>query len=231
MGLVDELIRMTRQHFAIARHVWQSREARLPDDGGDRSRSAAPRLLSGSRSSASRGTIPGSPGIAEARALLPRARRRARQAGGVGRRRHRGPRRERSRRAPSAVGLLHQRVADSRGLAVLCATCPSKPQPLRASMVDLSRTRAWAEGGYYARVFLNVAGPRARRVRAGRARRCAVRAELQLLCARSRAPDGAAWKNLVEAPADLYRAVQRRCARSARGIRRPERARAGDRGQ
>ena len=34
---------------------------------------------------------------------------------------------------------------------------PQEPTPLR-DVVDWSRTRAWAEGGYYARVFINVAG-------------------------------------------------------------------------
>ncbi len=34
---------------------------------------------------------------------------------------------------------------------------PTSPRPLR-EVVDWSRTRAWAEGGYYARVFLNVRG-------------------------------------------------------------------------
>ncbi|HEV2474054.1 MAG TPA: alkaline phosphatase family protein, partial [Chthonomonadales bacterium] len=33
---------------------------------------------------------------------------------------------------------------------------PERPQPLTASMVDWSRTRAWADGGYYGRLFLNV---------------------------------------------------------------------------
>ena len=35
---------------------------------------------------------------------------------------------------------------------------PSEPTPLTPSMVDWSRTKAWGEGGYYARVSLNVAG-------------------------------------------------------------------------
>ena len=34
----------------------------------------------------------------------------------------------------------------------------SSAMPLDHSIVDWSRTRAWAEGGYYARVFVNVAG-------------------------------------------------------------------------
>lgn len=35
---------------------------------------------------------------------------------------------------------------------------PDKPTRLKPSMVDWSRTRAWGDGGYYARVFFNVAG-------------------------------------------------------------------------
>ncbi|MBZ0252509.1 MAG: alkaline phosphatase family protein, partial [Candidatus Methylomirabilis sp.] len=35
---------------------------------------------------------------------------------------------------------------------------PAKPGPLRTKDIDWTRTRAWASGGYYARVFLNVAG-------------------------------------------------------------------------
>lgn len=35
---------------------------------------------------------------------------------------------------------------------------PSQPTPLDHASIDWKRTTAWAEGGYYARVFLNVAG-------------------------------------------------------------------------
>jgi predicted AlkP superfamily phosphohydrolase/phosphomutase len=35
---------------------------------------------------------------------------------------------------------------------------PSAPTRLRPDMVDWDRTTAWGDGGYYARVFLNVAG-------------------------------------------------------------------------
>jgi len=35
---------------------------------------------------------------------------------------------------------------------------PTSPTPLRPDMVDWPRTTAWGEGGYYSRVFLNVAG-------------------------------------------------------------------------
>jgi predicted AlkP superfamily phosphohydrolase/phosphomutase len=35
---------------------------------------------------------------------------------------------------------------------------PARPGPLKMSQVDWSRTQVWSEGGYYARVFLNVEG-------------------------------------------------------------------------
>jgi len=35
---------------------------------------------------------------------------------------------------------------------------PTEPSPLDHGLVDWKRTTAWAEGGYYARVFLNVVG-------------------------------------------------------------------------
>jgi predicted AlkP superfamily phosphohydrolase/phosphomutase len=35
---------------------------------------------------------------------------------------------------------------------------PTEPVPLRPDMVDWTRTTAWGEGGYYCRLFLNVAG-------------------------------------------------------------------------
>jgi predicted AlkP superfamily phosphohydrolase/phosphomutase len=35
---------------------------------------------------------------------------------------------------------------------------PASPTPLAKAKVDWSRTKAWGDGGYYARVFLNVAG-------------------------------------------------------------------------
>ena len=35
---------------------------------------------------------------------------------------------------------------------------PASPEPLKPEWVDWARTEAWAEGGYYARVFFNVRG-------------------------------------------------------------------------
>jgi predicted AlkP superfamily phosphohydrolase/phosphomutase len=44
------------------------------------------------------------------------------------------------------------------GYLVLAQPRPSEPTPLAQLAVDWARTRAWAEGGYYARVYLNVEG-------------------------------------------------------------------------
>jgi predicted AlkP superfamily phosphohydrolase/phosphomutase len=43
------------------------------------------------------------------------------------------------------------------GLLVL-KEMPSAPTPFNPAMVDWDRTRVWSEGGYYARVFLNMKG-------------------------------------------------------------------------
>lgn len=43
------------------------------------------------------------------------------------------------------------------GLLTITAR-PGKPSPLTPAMVDWSKTKVWSEGGYYARVFVNVEG-------------------------------------------------------------------------
>jgi predicted AlkP superfamily phosphohydrolase/phosphomutase len=86
---------------------------------------------------------------------------------------------------------------------------PASAGPLRPAEVDWSRTRAWAEGGYYARVFLNVAGRELSGiVRQGEYE--ALRAELteKLRAVPDRA--GKPMNNRVEAPAQLYRRVEGR---------------------
>ena len=44
-----------------------------------------------------------------------------------------------------------------KGYLMLLAE-PSEPTPLTPDLVDWARTTAWSDGGYYARVYLNVAG-------------------------------------------------------------------------
>jgi predicted AlkP superfamily phosphohydrolase/phosphomutase len=93
-----------------------------------------------------------------------------------------------------------------RGLLVL-RTAPSAPCALTVELVDWSRTKVWAEGGYYARVFVNVRGREA----AG----CVEPAELPALCDQLQraleavpGPAGEVWQNRVERPARLYRQVR-----------------------
>jgi predicted AlkP superfamily phosphohydrolase/phosphomutase len=80
---------------------------------------------------------------------------------------------------------------------------PSKPTPLAACRVDWRRTRAFAEGGYHARVFLNLAG----REPQGIVPADRVDAELAELAARARAlrgPDGEPLATRAATPAQLY---------------------------
>ena len=65
---------------------------------------------------------------------------------------------------------------------------PSEPTPIGRCTIDWPRTRVWADGGYYSRIFLNVEGrePRGRR-RAGRLRAAARRADREARGARRRA--------------------------------------------
>ena len=97
---------------------------------------------------------------------------------------------------------------------------PDGVSSLRDVGVDWPKTTAWGEGGYYARVFLNVAGPRAgRRDPAGRVRgrsrrpRAAYRGDP----GRRRKPDP---DQGLQARGALRRAAGRR-ARPHRRLRRP----------
>src|SRR5438552_18591886 len=38
------------------------------------------------------------------------------------------------------------------------STTPTKPTPIARVPIDWSRTRAWGDGGYYGRLFMNVRG-------------------------------------------------------------------------
>ena len=205
VGLVDELIRMTRQHFAIARHVWLTREAdflMMVEIGPDRLHHACFHDLDPQhprhRADA--------PGVQEAERYY----------------------RELDAELGALLALADEDtavlVASDHGARPLqSAFCinewliregwltlreiPTTPQPLKPGMVDFARTRAWAEGGYYARVFLNVRG----REPAGSVapeHADALRAELQTSLRAVKGPRGEAWANLIEAPADLYREVR-----------------------
>jgi len=81
---------------------------------------------------------------------------------------------------------------------------PSTSVPLDHALVDWQRTTAWAEGGYYARVFLNVAGREPDGVVAPRHVR-AVRDELRRELGYARDDRGEPVPVLVRAPEEYYR--------------------------
>ena len=58
---------------------------------------------------------------------------------------------------PLEGGLAVNQWLRAQGYLVLKHP-PAAPQPLTPEMVDWPRTTAWADGGYYGRVYLNLAG-------------------------------------------------------------------------
>lgn len=103
-------------------------------------------------------------------------------------------------------GVCVNEILRSAGLLVLRAE-PGGPAPLAPDMVNWERTAAWAEGGYYSRVFFNIKGrephgsvpPDQRDELAGRLRTLLGTVDLG---------DGRMLRNRVEEPARLYRRVR-----------------------
>ncbi|HEY1066200.1 MAG TPA: alkaline phosphatase family protein [Pirellulales bacterium] len=73
-----------------------------------------------------------------------------------------------------------------------------------AEQVDWSKTRAWSDGGYYARIMLNVAG-REPQGRIPAADYETVRTRLADDLQSIHGPAGEAWNNFVYRPQDVYR--------------------------
>jgi predicted AlkP superfamily phosphohydrolase/phosphomutase len=84
---------------------------------------------------------------------------------------------------------------------------PREPGPLKPQQVDWSRTRAWGEGGYYARIFLNVQGREPEGVIPPEGRDDA-RRELTGLLSTIELPDGPTLTNRVVWPEHAYRVVR-----------------------
>jgi predicted AlkP superfamily phosphohydrolase/phosphomutase len=84
---------------------------------------------------------------------------------------------------------------------------PGRPRSLEPGMVDWSATQAWAEGGYYARVFFNVAGREPLGIveptETGK-----LAARIQDLLGTVPLGDGRVLHNQVCTPAELYRRVR-----------------------
>jgi predicted AlkP superfamily phosphohydrolase/phosphomutase len=84
---------------------------------------------------------------------------------------------------------------------------PAETGPLRPQQVDWSRTRAWGEGGYYARIFLNVEGREPQGILPYE-RRDEAREELAELLGSLALPGGPTLANRVIWPERAYRAVR-----------------------
>lgn len=101
-------------------------------------------------------------------------------------------------------GFYVNEVLRRAGLLVL-HEAPTGPTPLAAAKVDWTRTRAWGEGGYYARIFVN---DRARFGDAPEIDRDAVIDEIEALCAALTDASGAALTHRIVRPVNAYRAVR-----------------------
>jgi predicted AlkP superfamily phosphohydrolase/phosphomutase len=84
---------------------------------------------------------------------------------------------------------------------------PTTTTPLDHGTVDWTRTKAWAEGGYYARVFINVAGREPFGVVAPSSLG-AIRAELRDALEHVRDDDGKPIPVMVRIPDEHYRRVR-----------------------
>ncbi|MEM9068962.1 MAG: alkaline phosphatase family protein [Myxococcota bacterium] len=153
--IVDDLYTMTRQHFAMARHTWTKHRPdflMMVEMGPDRLHHALWHHLDPKH----RRYVPGNRWEEEARAYYAAL--------------------------DAEVGELLSVVDDDTVVIVASdhgaqsmegaiainewliqegwltlRTTPTEPTPLR-EVVDWSKTRVWGEGGYYARLFLNVEG-------------------------------------------------------------------------
>lgn len=83
---------------------------------------------------------------------------------------------------------------------------PETPTPLADLSVDWSKTRAWSEGGYYARVYLNVKGREPEGTIAP-ADYEAIREELAEKLRDTRDPEGRPLGTVVQKPEEIYRSV------------------------
>ena len=103
-------------------------------------------------------------------------------------------------------GVCINEVLLREGWLVLGGPRPAAPTTLEKVAVDWTKTRAWGEGGYYGRVFLNVAGREPQGVIApGDYER--TRDELAALLCGVCGPDGEALNTVVYKPQEIYQQV------------------------
>lgn len=196
--IFEELHAMTAQHFALARHVWTEERPSflaMVEMGPDRLHHAAWDHLD----VASPRHVAGNPWLERARryygaldAELGRLLDVASDAVVIVASDH-------GARACEGAFAINELLVREGWLAL--REVPSTITPLR-EVIDWKRTRAWAEGGYYARVFLNVRGrePEGALPEAQRGLACEGLRKLLL----EEGPDGTqVWE-----PSELYGAVR-----------------------
>jgi predicted AlkP superfamily phosphohydrolase/phosphomutase len=89
-----------------------------------------------------------------------------------------------------------------KGLLVLKDE-PTSPTPFKDLTVDWAKTKAWAWGGYYARIFINVEGYE----QSGSVppeEYEDFRNELSKILCEMRGPNGEEWRTIVRRPEDVY---------------------------
>ncbi|BAA80185.1 conserved hypothetical protein [Aeropyrum pernix K1] len=85
---------------------------------------------------------------------------------------------------------------------------PKRPgADLEASMIDWDRTMAWAWGGYYSRVYINLKGREPRGI-VGREEYWSVVEQLKRDIEKIRGPNGERWENKAYHPSELYPEVR-----------------------
>lgn len=107
---------------------------------------------------------------------------------------------------PMDGGVCVNEVLRDAGLLRLRVT-PPDPVRLRPDMVRWEGTTAWAEGGYYARIFLNVRGREPQGI-VPPGEMAAARRRVAEALATIALPDGRVLQNRVVEPARLYREVR-----------------------
>jgi len=157
LAVVAELRAMTTHRFAVARHVWTHERPdlmALVDIGIDRLHHVLWRSLDTSDPDRDSDPIKRSAALGY---LAHVDRELGRLLDELGKRPSSRIASDHGARPLRGAIAINEWLID-RGYLVLNGPRPTTPTPLAQLSVNWEATRAWAEGGYYARVYLNVAG-------------------------------------------------------------------------
>jgi predicted AlkP superfamily phosphohydrolase/phosphomutase len=105
-----------------------------------------------------------------------------------------------------AGGICVNEWLHKSGWLALADAAPTRPTPMDKVKIDWHQTRAWGEGGYYARIFLNVAGREPQGVVPAEAYD-QVRDELAAQLCQIPGPNGEELGTRVYKPEAIYRQV------------------------